>query len=86
MSMNKFDIDDSEDELDDQPTETLTEEKWWRWKPDWKGLFPDKTFKTSINAQTGEEICDPHPVEDLIDIDMSHVLQTIEQYNNDNSN
>ena len=59
--------------------------KWWAWTPDWKKLFPEKTFPT-VRNETGMEICEPDPFEDLIDIDTNHLMQNIERYNSDNAN
>ena len=59
--------------------------KWWGWTPDWKNLFPEKKFPTKTN-DAGIEICEPDPFEDLIDIDMTRLMQYIEQYNSDNAN
>ena len=59
--------------------------KWWAWTPDLKKLFPEKTF-TTVRNETGMEICEPDPFEDLIDIDMTRLMQNIELYNSDKEN
>jgi len=59
--------------------------KWYKWTPDWKKLFPEKKFPSRTN-EAGVEICEPDPFEDLIDIDMTHLMQHIEQHNSDNAN
>ena len=50
-----------------------------------KKLFPEKTF-TTVRNETGKEICEPDPFEDLIDTDMTRLMQNIERYNSDNAN
>ena len=40
----------------------------------------------TVRNETGMEICKPDPFEDLIDIDMTRLMQNIEWYNSDNEN
>ena len=60
--------------------------KWCRWKPDWKGLFPEKELTSTLDIDSGTEICEPDALKELIDINMARLMHYIEQYNSDNGN
>ena len=59
--------------------------EWWKWTPDWKSLYPERVFTYNEDGD-GNKICDPNPFTDLIDIDMSRLMQEIVKYNTDNGN
>ena len=42
-------------------------------------LFPEMSFAMTTNADTGIETCEPDPFEELIHIDMSHLMKEIER-------